>query len=108
MQDSAFHHLIDKQLNELEQQLDLYEGHADIDYELQSGILTLSFEDGSKIIINRQEPLHQLWLATKFDGYHCEYSEEKQAWFCNRTGRAFLEILSDATSKQAKDTIVFK
>ena len=29
------------------------------------GVLTLSFADNSKIIINRQTPLRQVWVATR-------------------------------------------
>ncbi|WP_346927857.1 frataxin domain-containing protein [uncultured Arthrobacter sp.] len=36
---------------------------AEIDYENAAGILTLEFEDGSKIIINRQGPTQEIWVA---------------------------------------------
>ncbi len=42
----------------IEERLDNWDGDSDIDCEINGGVLTLSFENGSKIIINRQEPLH--------------------------------------------------
>ena len=35
-------------------------------------VLTLSFENKTKVIINKQEPLHQIWVATRENGFHFE------------------------------------
>lgn len=43
----------------IEERLDNWDGDSDIDCEINGGVLTISFENGSKIIINRQEPLHR-------------------------------------------------
>jgi hypothetical protein len=64
MNDSEFHRLADSLWMTIEERLDDWDGDSDIDCEINGGVLTLSFENGSKIIINRQEPLHQVWLAT--------------------------------------------
>lgn len=70
MNDSEFHRLADSLWMTIEERLDDWDGDSDIDCEINGGVLTISFENGSKIIINRQEPLHQVWLATKQGGYH--------------------------------------
>ena len=70
MNDSEFHRLADNLWQTIEERIDDWDGDSDIDCEINGGVLTLSFENGSKIIINRQEPLHQVWLATKQGGYH--------------------------------------
>lgn len=64
MNDSEFHRLADSLWMTIEERLDDWDGDSDIDCEINGGVLTISFENGSKIIINRQEPLHQVWLAT--------------------------------------------
>jgi CyaY protein len=43
--------------------------------------------------------LHQLWVATKFNGHHFEYRDGQ--WMDNRTGSEFWQLLNDAASKQA-------
>lgn len=101
MQDYEFHEKIDHLLHYIEDKLDHYEGDTDIDYEIQAGILTISFEDGSKIIINRQEPLHQLWMATKFNGHHFSFDEKRDTWICVRSQDTFFEVLSDAITRQS-------
>ena len=70
MNDSEFHRLADQLWLTIEERLDDWDGDSDIDCEINGGVLTITFENGSKIIINRQEPLHQVWLATKQGGYH--------------------------------------
>ncbi len=59
MNDSEFHQLADQLMLNIEETLDDFDGDADIDYETNGGVMTLSFENGTKIVINRQEPLHQ-------------------------------------------------
>lgn len=54
MNDSEFHRLADTLWMTIEERLDDWEGDSDIDCEINGGILTLSFENGSKIIINRR------------------------------------------------------
>ena len=75
MNDSEFHRLADTLWMTIEERLDDWDGDSDIDCEINGGILTLSFENGSKIIINRQEPLHQVWLAAKQGGYHFDLKD---------------------------------
>ncbi len=55
MNDSEFHRLADSLWMTIEERLDDWDGDSDIDCEINGGVLTISFENGSKIIINRQE-----------------------------------------------------
>lgn len=105
MNDSEFHKLADSLMLTIEERLDNYEGESDIDYEIQAGVMTLSFENGSKIVINRQEPLHQIWLATKSGGYHFEYDNDK--WTCNRSGFDFWQLLEEACKTQSGEVLNF-
>lgn len=85
MNDSEFHRLADTLWMTIEERLDDWDGDSDIDCEINGGVLTISFENGSKIIINRQEPLHQVWLATKQGGYHFDLKGDE--WVCDRSGK---------------------
>ncbi|MFT5814198.1 MAG: CyaY protein [Psychroserpens sp.] len=76
----------------------------DIDYEGVGGMLTLTFKNASKIIINKQAPLHEIWVATKFNGHHFHFKNDQ--WFDKRGGSELWQFLSDAVSKQANETIV--
>ncbi|MDE3273596.1 iron donor protein CyaY [Pseudoalteromonas sp. G4] len=104
MTDQEYHQLIEDLFINLEEQVDACE--VDLDYESASGILEIIFPDGSKIILNKQAPLHQLWVATKFNGHHFERHGDK--WIDNRSGAEFWQFINDASSKQAGTSIVWE
>ncbi|MDX1392294.1 MAG: iron donor protein CyaY [Rheinheimera sp.] len=97
MNDLEYDELADSTLLAVEQAVE--DADADLDYESHGGLLSISFPDNSKIIINKQPPLHQLWVATKFNGHHFEWQGDK--WIDNRTGSEFWQLLNDAAAKQA-------
>ena len=75
MNDTEFHQLVDAQMQNIEESID--ESGADIDYEVTGNVMTLEFEDRSQIIINRQEPMHEVWLASKSGGFHFKLVDNK-------------------------------
>jgi len=106
MNDSEFHRLADTLWMTIEERLDDWDGNSDIDCEINGGVLTISFENGSKIIINRQEPLHQVWLATKQGGYHFDLKGDE--WICDRSGETFWDLLEQAATLQAGEEVSFR
>ena len=98
MTESEYHQLIDDLFIRIEEALDELES-VDIDYESGEGILTLILPDQSRIIMNKQTPLLQLWVATKFNGHHFNYAEGE--WIDERFGAEFYAFIDDAISKQA-------
>ena len=98
MKESDYHQLIDDLFIRIEEALDELE-EVDIDYESAEGILTMILPDQSKIILNKQPPLMQLWVATKFNGHHFNYQDGQ--WIDERFGGEFYEFMDDAVSKQA-------
>lgn len=105
MNDSEFHQLADELMSEIEQTIDNYEGDADIDCEINGSVMTLTFENNSKIIINRQEAFHQIWLATRLSGYHFDLKEEQ--WICDRSGKEFFTLLAQAITEQSGESFTF-
>mgnify|MGYP006160140913 CR=1 FL=1 len=96
MKTSDYHALVDTFFNQLVDAVD--SAGADIDCEQAGGILTLVLPDRSRIILNKQEPLHQLWVATKFNGHHFEWRGEQ--WVDNRSGAELNAFLSGAIARQ--------
>ncbi|MGY4491752.1 iron donor protein CyaY [Pseudomonas putida] len=95
--EARFHDLVDATQQALEE---LFEDHAD-DVEISSGLMTIKFDNGSQLIISRQEPLRQLWLAARSGGYHFDYDEESGKWVCEKSEELLGEILATATWAQA-------
>ncbi|TNV15836.1 iron donor protein CyaY [Buttiauxella sp. B2] len=106
MNDSEFHRICDGLWSTIEERLDDWDGDSDIDCEINGGVLSLSFENRSKIIINRQEPLHQVWLATKSGGYHFNLKGDK--WICDRSDAEFWQLLEEACTQQAGEPVSFR
>jgi CyaY protein len=77
----------------------------DIDTHRTGGLLELAFPDGSKIIVNTQPPLHELWLAAKAGGFH--YRHVNGAWRDTRDGSEFIEALNRHASAQAGKPLQF-
>ena len=103
MNDIEYDELTDSVLLAVEEAIEKLD--LDLDYENHGGLLSITFPDHSKIIINKQPPLHQLWVATKFNGHHFEYRDG--LWIDNRSGSEFWQLLNDAASKQAGVTVEF-
>jgi len=80
-------------------------GH-DIDYEGTGGLLTLTFKNSTKIIINKQAPLKEIWVATKFNGHHFHFDNEQ--WMDKRGGGEFWQFISNAVSVQAEAEITLQ
>jgi CyaY protein len=104
MKDVEYDALSDATLLAVEEAVEVLD--VDLDYENHGGLLSIEFPDRSKVIINKQEPLHQIWVATKFNGHHFEWRE--QQWIDNRSGIEFWALLSDAFTRQAGVPIVLK
>jgi CyaY protein len=102
MNDSQYNFTADELLLAVEQAVE--DSGCDIDYEGSGGLLTLSFKNGSKIIINKQAPLHEIWVATKFNGHH--FALQQQQWIDKRGGAEFWQFLSSAVSKQAETPLI--
>lgn len=77
----------------------------DIDSQRTGGLLELSFPNGSKIIVNTQPPLHEVWLAAQGGGFHYRWSDGR--WVDTRDGSEFLSALSQHASAQGGKTLQF-
>ncbi|MGX9462014.1 iron donor protein CyaY [Shewanella sp. A14] len=99
--DTEFHRLADEMFGKIDNAVEkaIDEQDADVDIDASGNVLQLSFEDGSQIVINKQEPLHEIWIATKFGGYHFNYTDDK--WLDTRNGLEFMPFVIDSIKKQS-------
>lgn len=77
----------------------------DIDTHRTGGLLEMSFPNGSKIIINTQPPLHEVWLAARGGGFHYRWADGR--WCDTRDGSEFIAALSQHASLQGGKALVF-
>jgi CyaY protein len=83
----------------------LDEDVVDIDTRRTGGLLELSFVDGSKIVVNTQPPLHEVWLAARAGGYHYRWLDGR--WLDTRDGSEFFAALSRHASAQGGKPLQF-
>ena len=101
LSDAEFHRLAHAVLAQVEATVDrwLDDDVIDIDSQRTGGLLELSLPGGSKIILNTQPPLQELWLAAKAGGHH--YRHVAGHWLDTRDGSEFFAALSQHTRAQA-------
>ncbi len=78
---------------------------VDLDNQRVGGMITISFVNGSQLIVNLQKPLQEIWLAARSGGYH--YRHNGTAWVDTKTGEEFFANLSREASRQAGQPLEF-
>ena len=106
--DSEYHRLAGAVLAGIEATIDrwLQDDVIDIDVHRTGGLLELSLPNGSKIVINTQPPLHELWLAARAGGHHYRCVDGR--WLDTKDGSEFFAALSGFTSEQAGQPLRFQ
>jgi CyaY protein len=107
LSDAEYRRETDALLSRVEATIDrwLDDDVVDIDTQRTGGLLELSFADGSKIVVNTQPPLHEVWLAARAGGYHYKWLQGR--WLDTRDGSEFLDALSRHASAQAGKALRF-
>ncbi|WP_055326824.1 iron donor protein CyaY [Ralstonia solanacearum] len=99
--ESEFLALADTELGRIERTVERAADEADADIEIGrvGNVLTLEFDDGSKIIINSQAPMQELWVAARAGGFHFRRNDGR--WVDTRTGEELYVALSRYVSQQS-------
>lgn len=66
---------------------------AGADYDNDGNVITVNLDDGGTIIINKQPPKHEVWLASPAGGRHFQLAEG--AWCDTRDGRELIALLRE-------------
>ena len=101
MTESEFLALADQTLSAIESALERAADDSDLDVECsRSGnVLDIEFIDnGSKIIINSQAPMQEIWVAARSGGFH--YRRENGRWLNTRDGSELFAALSKMVGEQ--------
>ena len=109
MTDSEFLALAEATLDNIESALEQVADDTDVDIECsRSGnVLEIEFAgNGSKIIVNSQAPMKEMWIAARSGGFH--YRREQDRWVNTRDGTEFYAALSRMVTEQAGIPLVLK
>ena len=103
MNESEFNRIADATIYAIEEALE--NCGVDIDFDNAGDILSLEFSNGSQIIINKQRPLSQIWVAARSGGYHFDYDADNERWCRDSSGEELFECLARYCSEQAGETV---
>jgi CyaY protein len=70
----------------------------------QGPVLEIEFEDDSKIVVNSQAAMQEIWLAAKAGGFHFKLQEGR--WLDTRSGEEFFAMLSRFCSMQSDQAVI--
>ena len=101
MSDSEYLTRAEAVLAAIERSLD--DTDADVEFERSGNVLTLEFENGTKIIVNLQPPMQEIWIAAKSGGYHFRFVDG--AWRDTRNGTEFYAALTEYATQQAGEDV---
>ncbi len=109
MTESEFLDLADSTLSRVETCFDNLNDQDVVDVECKrnGNVLEIEFiANGSKIIVNSQAPMKEMWIAARSGGFH--YRRIDDRWINTRDGSEFYEALSRMASEQAGIPLTLK
>ena len=99
---SDFEHVAQATLRQIEAALDASGTDADIE-ATGDGVLELTFEDSSKIIVNRHSAAREIWVAARAGGFHFKW--DGSSWRDTRDGSELFASLSRLVSAQSGEAV---
>ncbi len=96
MTESDFHRAVDAALARIEASV---EAQGELDTDLEGGVLTITCPDASRIIVNRQTPNREIWVAARSGGFH--FATREGAWRDTRSGEELYASLARLIEEQA-------
>ena len=106
MSETEFNDRIDELMRMIDENFG--EQAEDVDVEFGSGVLTLTFPNRTKAILNRQLPVRQIWVAAKRNGYHYKFDAHRNQWLEENSGIELLLSLQNICQEQAGIDIEFQ
>ena len=101
MDNGEFNQRVDDTLQTIEDALESTD--VDLDWDIVGGILTIDCANGTQVIVNRQGPSQQIWVAARAGGFHFDYDAEGDCW---KQGELELfSLLDQCLSEQSGETV---
>lgn len=101
MTETEFLNRVTEAWEEIESRVDRWavEDGAEVEINRQGPVLEIEFDSGTKLIVNPQTPMQQIWLASPWGAFHFQWMGDR--WQDTRSDRDFWQVLHDQASKAA-------
>ena len=102
MTESEFHRAVEGVLSRVEDALERFDA---LDLDSEGGVLTIGCPGGARIIVNRQVPLREIWVAAPSGGFH--YRHDGRSWVDTRGGPELFAALAALLARHGGTTVDF-
>ncbi len=103
MTEQQFLHACERVLGAIEDTFD--RSDADVDTQRSGNVLEVEFGNGTKLIVNGNAPVREIWVAARSGGYH--FRHDGGAWVDTRSGETLAARLSDCVAQQGGFALAF-
>jgi CyaY protein len=103
MTESEFHRAVDAVLERIERSI---ENEPGLDVDLEAGILTVTLADATRVIVNRQAPNREIWVAARSGGFHFAWREGE--WRDTRSAEELFASLARVIEAQGGARVAWK
>lgn len=98
MTEQEYNTLVEDEMSQIYD--DLTEKYGEeVDIEKGDGIMKIILIDDTQLIISRQAPVMQIWLAAKHGGYHFSYDEGSKKWRDTKTKEDLMYMINETVDK---------
>jgi CyaY protein len=104
MTETEFTELAEHTLIAIESAIDACD--ADVESQRAGNVLTLELSDRSKIVVNSQAPMQQIWVAARSGGFH--FARVGDEWRDTRDGTELFAALSRLVSRQGAAPVILR
>lgn len=87
----------DRVLHALETSINELDG---LEADLESGILTVEFEDGARFVINSHRAARQIWVAAGAQAWHFDVDPREDRWTAAKSGEELWACLEAQISSK--------
>ena len=106
MDEKEFADRCQKELVRIESAVEAAADDADLDFEMQSGVLEIECADGSKVLVSPHAIAQEIWVAARSGGFHFRYDAVADGWVDTRTGEALRTRLVEILKQQGQVQLV--
>ncbi|MFO0664680.1 MAG: iron donor protein CyaY [Polyangiaceae bacterium] len=102
MDEQSYLQLADRAFGRVERACDAFDT-SEVDCERAGDVLTLTFPNGKRCIINTQRPTKQIWLASGASAWHFDYAGESDGRWLDDKGRGeeFFATVANIVKREA-------
>jgi CyaY protein len=105
LSDAEFETKSEEAISRLEKAYSKLADERDIDVEVQSGVLSITFEEGEpgKFIVSPNSSAGQVWVSARVASFKFDWSDEVSDFVLHGTGEPIKSVMQRLTQEQLGD-----